>query len=376
MACFALFACSHADEPDPNQQNTQRTLLVYMVANNNLGSNGWDESDIKEMQTAVDAGALNGGRLLVYHADYRSDPELIELIAGEDPVVHRTYTYKDGMSVEAEHMRSIFSDMRAIAPNKEYGLVLWSHGTGWRETANSRATAAPMKPYSFGVDASSEMKVTSLASALEGQNFAFIYFDCCHMATIEVVYELRHVTPYIVASATELPIQGMRYDDNIPVFFTRDFNKESLITAANNTFSYYDSQTGSLRACTMAVIETGKLDALAQATRNIMETAPVLPDDYEKIWLSRPRSTGVTLYDFGDYIHALPVSPDLIKAWENAYANVVLYHDATPTYISLDLSTFNGLATFIVESADDSYTDGYRNQSWWKDVVSHNPQFN
>ncbi len=347
-----------------------------MVANNNLGSSGWDDSDINEMQTAVDAGALNGGRLLVYHADYKADPELLELVAGQDPIVHRTYSYSDGISIDVDHMRGVFADMRTIAPNKEYGLILWSHGTGWRETASSRASSAPMRPYSFGVDGSAEMKVTSLASALEGQNFAFIYFDCCHMATIEVVYELRHVTPYIAASATELPIQGMRYDYNIPVFFTRDFDVSSLIAAATNTFNFYDSQTGSMRACTMTVIETGKLDALARATRDIMAETPVLPADYEKIWLSRPRSTGVTLYDFGDYIHALPVSTALMKAWENAYADVVLYHNATPTYVSIDLSGFTGLASFIVESADDANTDGYRNQSWWKDVVSHNPQFN
>ena len=47
--------------------SVSRTVLVYMIANNNLGSSYHsDERDIQEMLKGVEGGKLNNGRLLVY----------------------------------------------------------------------------------------------------------------------------------------------------------------------------------------------------------------------------------------------------------------------------------------------------------------------
>lgn len=61
---FALIMAScGSDEPDV-PAGVSRTVLVYIAGNNSLGS-GWDERDIAEMERAVAAGALNGGRLCI-----------------------------------------------------------------------------------------------------------------------------------------------------------------------------------------------------------------------------------------------------------------------------------------------------------------------
>ncbi len=82
VAATFLAGCDK-EEPDPIPPiptTASRTVLVYMAADNNLGSGGYDTDDIAEMRAGVDAGGLGqNGRLLVYHSPYRRDPALVEI---------------------------------------------------------------------------------------------------------------------------------------------------------------------------------------------------------------------------------------------------------------------------------------------------------
>ena len=45
-------ACSHSDEPAPAKEPS-RTVIVYMVANNNLGTRGYDRMDIEGLSPLI-----------------------------------------------------------------------------------------------------------------------------------------------------------------------------------------------------------------------------------------------------------------------------------------------------------------------------------
>ncbi len=60
MAVGCLAGCGDSEDPQPAEKTVHRTVLVYMVADNSLGSWGCDRSDIEEMVKAADAGGLNG----------------------------------------------------------------------------------------------------------------------------------------------------------------------------------------------------------------------------------------------------------------------------------------------------------------------------
>lgn len=370
IGIFFVSGCNKKD-PKPTIDPTPRTVLVYMVARNDLGDRKLDLMDIDEMRTAVENGALNGGRLLVYNSSNRSNPKLIELTQNGETTL-KTYS-SDIPSTDVERIKEVMNDTRRIAPNLGYGLVLWSHGTGWIDDAGSRTA---LRPYSFGAEIDDEnvlhkMKITSLAKALNGFDLEFIYFDNCHMGTIEVMYELRHAASYIVASATELPLEGMPYDLNIPVFFEKSLD---LTKAAKNTYGYYCSSDASTNSCTIAVVDTRRIDDVATATRKIMEQAPVLPDDYAPLRLFRP---GVVpngnIYDMFHFITALSVGSSLLDEWKQAYRSAIIYHAATPTAYGLNLSGFSGLGCNILTTDADADNQGYRDLSWWNDVISHNP---
>lgn len=364
-----------SDEPAPDPEPT-RTVIVYMVANNNLGTNGYDRLDIEEMRS-VASSIPDGSHLVVYHAGRRKSPELKEITAAAD-VTLKTYEggYTDGLSLTPARMKEVFADVERLAPADSYGLVLWSHGTGWVETDESRSgtdiltvTDTRVSTLSFGNDNGFEMNVTSLSEALQGRKFDFLYFDCCLMGSVEVAYQLRDAAPYIVASPTELQVYGMRYDRNIPVFFSKE---PDMVQAAKNTFSYYNDGTdGVARACSMCVIDTKEMKGLADATRAIMATGALPSATYKPVtFYNRYRNA---IADMTDYITSLPgVDESLIAAWREAFGKAVIYSAATPAYGSYDLSRFGGLACAALMSADDVYYKGYDNQAWFDDVVSHN----
>ena len=237
--CFA--SCGNKDdEPAPTPPATaERTLLVYMVANNDLGQRGYDDADITEMRAAARSGGLGKGRLLLMHQSSKGRSVLKEINTKGN--IDTLLIYDDAEpTVSIARMTRVFDDMKRLAPAETYGLVLWSHGSGWLEDGWADPDAG--KKRAFGLDGTRSMNITSLAQALQGRGFDYVYFDCCHMASVEVAYELRNATDYIVGSVTELPNYGMPYDANIPLLLKRE---PDLKGAAANTFNLYDEKTGS-----------------------------------------------------------------------------------------------------------------------------------
>lgn len=275
-----LNACSDDKQPDldpipePAEDPVSRTILVYMAANNSLGSpnNSYrDQADIQEMLTAATSNGFNGGRVIVYHHAYKATRPVLLEITPEGAIELKSYDTETS-SMDAARMSEVISDTRQVAPADDYGLVLWSHGSGWIEDGITSGTTA----YSFGEDREwlsdtnyrkSAMNVTTLADLIGNDRpFAFIYFDCCYMSGIEVAYELRNATDYIIASATELPSDGMRYDLNLPLLFKQ---QPDVVGAAQTTFEQYDMLSDGDRTCTMSVIRCDALDGLAESTHDI-----------------------------------------------------------------------------------------------------------
>jgi hypothetical protein len=375
IATSLLQACS-SDEPTPDPEPS-RTVIVYMAANNNLGSQRYDRLDLDEMRSAA-SQIPDNSHLVVYHAARHKDPALIEITKDGD-VTLKTYDggYSDGLTLTPSRMKEVFSDVESLAKADSYALVLWSHGTGWVETSDSRsasplaeAPAATPMPLSFGDDGGTEMKITSLAQALEGRRFDFIYFDCCLMGSIEVAYELKDAAPVIVASPTELQVYGMPYQMNVPEFFATE---PDMVKAATNTFTYYaNGVNGMSPYCTMSVVETAHLKELADATVAIMRTGALAGPEYTPVrFYGFYRNSFV---DMAHYISSLPdVDPALVSAWKAAYDKAVVYKAATPTYGKYDLTGFGGLSCAMLSAPSDASYMGYDNHAWYRDVVSLNP---
>lgn len=367
----AATACGEKDEPTPPEPGPEppaevgRTVLVYMVAHNNLGQQGWDAADISEMRRAASTGGLHGGRLLVMHQASDGTSVLKEINGSGLIDTLKIYdSYNSSLSIR--RMRDVFDDMQALAPARAYGLVLWSHGTGWLQNGMDDPDD---RRRAFGVDGNTnkQMNVSALAKAVDGRGFDFIYFDCCHMASVEAAYEMRHATPLIVGSVAELPSPGMPYDENVPLLM-----QGKAVEAAANTFRYYDEKLGSDRTCTMTAIATAGLDRLAAAAAALYSTAAPLPEGT----MPQKFERGATcrLFDLLDYAESVATDADALAEFRAALADAVIYQAATPKIFNIiTVRRHCGLSTFVVRTPDDMTDRGYSSLQWAADVAATLP---
>lgn len=352
-----------SDSPEPDAPVDTRTVLVYMVANNNLSPNSYD--DLQEMKQG--ASQISNGSLMVYHHPADNSPRLLEISPDGRERVIKTYS-TDESSVAINRMKQVIADTKAAAPASSYGLVLWSHANGWQNDSGTVDEPAEnaLSPLSFGADGTSfpkKMKLTSLARALEGQRFDFIYFDCCHMATVEVAYELRNLTPWIAGSPTELEVDGMPYYANIPAFFASTPNLKQAIA---NTYNYFTPS--GYNGCCISLIATAGLDNLARVSREALALSP--PPNYSPVRYFRTAVMDSGIYDMYHYFNALTASdPELQARWTEAFSNVVAATHTTPRVYGLDASDFHGLGCNIVTDVNTLTKGDYQETAWARDVV-------
>ena len=368
VAAVLCWSCSDGDEPSTGAatQPTRRTVLVYMSAANSLGRGEFDRSDLAEMRQGVESSLSADCRWIVYHHAYGADPVLVELTPhGNDTII--AYS-PEIYSTDALRLRAVARDVMRLAPADEYGLVMWSHSTGW-EAPYRPAPSWDKGLRSWGDDRGTQMDIPALADALTELRPEFIYFDCCYMASVEVAYELRDVTAHIVASPTEVPADGMPYDLNVAALCAPEADLEG---AAMNTYRYYLRQTSpSARSCTMTVIDTAPLTRLATVTRAIYARYGTEAEGYTRQRLDRDREQ--RFWDFADHIRALCAGDEeLTEEFEEAFAATVRLHLHTPRMWNIwSLERSTGLSGYIYprEDGNPSYR-GYDTLQWWRDVVA------
>ena len=387
ILAVVMTACDSKDEPtppDPNEKDeASRTVLVYMIASNNLGNDylHFDRDDLDEMLEAAREGGLGDGRLLVYHNPYGTDfgnaPQLLEVTPDGLEVLK---SYPDDPSIYStgiERMREVIADMKNTAPAESYGLVLWGHAKGWM--TESGDIVEKTVPRSYGHDRGKWMSLTSLAKALDGERFDFLYIDCCLMGTVEVVYELRNVAPVIAASPTEVEGEGMPYQLNVPMFLSPN---PDMNLAAKNSYEYH-LKGG--RCCQMVVVNTDAIPALASASRAIYAIATGFPEGLSSIQILSQRFDSTSaqyghcrpVYDFESYMQLLATdNPQLLQTWQKAYDACISYKASTPTeFNGIPVETYGGLGSFIIKKPTDTHYRGYNLTQWWADVASAAPAF-
>ena len=289
-------------EPTPENTKSKRTLLIYAVASNNLQSYLVD--DCKEMLRAAPEvdGLGSDVRVVLYSVPSQSAvaATLSELTIDSDgtwsftPV--RTYD-RNVFSTDPERMRSVFDDTRELFPSERYGLILWSHGTGWMPNFTDHQVPAPSDvKKSYGMDkyqgVTDYCDLDELAEAIPDRMFDYVWFDLCYMMGIEVAYQLRGKCDYIAGYPTEDWSMGMNYDTTLPMLASPEAD---LIGAARAFYDYYDKNNFPV---TVTVAKTDGMERLAAAAAAVYASGEKPESTFGLQNYSRLR-TG--LYDFGQF---------------------------------------------------------------------------
>lgn len=360
---------ANAAETEPAQK-VGRSVLVYLLADNNLGgASKYDRNNTADMIEAAKRGDLQGNRLIIYHDDANASCPMLKEVTPRGLRIIKQYS-NDIPSSDPSRLRNVVDDFKAYAPASKYGMIFWSHAMGW-EFAKDPVPQGGASPLWLGDDRGRKMEVTDFASALHPAEFDYIYFDCCLMSSVESLYEMRHVADYFAGSCTELLAEGMPYGKTLPMLMADDAD---IVGAAAATFDYYDAMPGSSRSCTMSVIKSSELDQLAEASRELYELHPQLP---ENAYIQRFSNHTTYLYDFGDYISKLLPTGDAVRLdaarakWNAAIDKCVIYKAATPRVLgSIYIYYHCGLSTFPLRTASDATNAGYYTLQWYADVAS------
>lgn len=349
-----LFGACVQEELSPQKiAPYRRTVLVYMGGDNNLSA----ETDAKI--AALSSEWNHSDCRLIIYQDKGGDPRLLE-VTPKGIVTVQTYSGENAASGEV--FRRTVRDMIARYPAESYGLVVFSHGTGWLPQGMYS------HPRSIISDGNDEMEIADFAESLGECHFDFIIFEACLMAGVEVAWELRDKTDYIIASAAEILSPGFTdiYAELRECLFSPHAN---FISFARTYYEHYNALKGFERSATISVIRTSGMQRLADALRpvltNTKEVAPQQVGYYD-------RSSGLTyLYsDVDDYLRLKAETPEQYAVAKQAIEQVVTYHAATPYFLGTKLTVHSGLSIYIPRG-DYPQLNNYYKETGWYDII-HN----
>ena len=362
------------DEPKPSA--ARRTVLIYAVASNNLAPDL--VSDRNEMiQAAPDVAGLGSDvRVLLYSVPSQTATEATLAELSKDPAGVWTFqplkSYdRNAFSTDPERMREVFADLRREAPADRYGLILWSHGTGWIPNFSDHQVPGLQK--SYGMDkyqgVTDYCDIDELASAIPDRMFDYVWFDLCYMMGIEVAYQLRDKCDYIAGYPTEDWSMGMNYESTLPLLAA---SQPDLAGAAKSFYDYYSDRN---MAVTVTVVRTDGLERLAKAAGNIYSYGTMPANSYGLMNYSRLR-TG--LYDFGQFtkkwlagsgVNDDPEAQRLQAEFDAAVADMTLFAGCSTKNFNGTEGAFvpgeySGFSCYFPGSADSSTETYYFSLDW------------
>lgn len=384
MAIVTMLVCSSCDKEknEPERKKQSRTVLIYAVASNNLSS--YLDKDKEEMIVAAPsvAGLGDNVRVLLYSVASKnaSEASIAELSVNHDG----SYDFKtlksysrETFSTDPKRMSEVFADLRQIAPADKFGLIFWSHGTGWLPDFNTHELPGLQRSFGWDTyrDTTDKCDVIELADAIPDRLFDYIWFDACYMMCVENVYQLRNKCEYIGGYPTEDWSPGMNYDTTLPLLAAVE---PDLQAAGKVFFDYYNASN---LAVTVSVIATDGLEGLAAVSSEIysLGTRPESAFGFQDYGRSPYRG----LYDFGQFTRAylsgnddsakiqLQAADSLNSAFTRALGEVLLYGGCTSKDFygnsnAFDPNIYSGMSCHFPDTFSQAQEDYYRRLDWYQ----------
>lgn len=394
--------CHHGEEP----ATADRTVLMYMSANNDLYYDAL--RDIRNILSSCDRDVLGKGQLLVFFSG-PTDPKITGSNPGgqrlwrikpskdlkkqlADTVLLQAYNFDNPLEPDA--MRQVMDDAVRLAPATHYGLIVWSHSTGWlpknleMTTGDARQRAAKtdqLRTKWFGAEPKksngnefNHMDFSELADVMEPYGWEFLIGDACLCSSVELAYDLRHAVGYLVGSPTEVLTEGFPYKRILPLLYGKRSALEVSQSVAACFIDFFENDyyfNG--RPCpyaTIAVTDLSEMEALASATRPLMAKMNKNSLSVQDVQVYDGRANTM-FFDFDSFVRENLDSPDddpdyrLFKA---QLQKTVPYSGHTEAFYStasgsgrvIRVNDYCGLATYVPRQGVKDELIGQCNQAW------------
>lgn len=369
-------------------QTLDFTLIVYMAAENSLY--GMVQEDLNEIMQGMEQ-LPEGTRVVAYVDDARSS----RLYAGcARQEFQNVKSYDENIcSTSEEGMTRVLTDILQDYPADHYALVLWSHGSGWViQHSTSAATKASGHLRSIGIDngqrgtsnEGSVMDIPVLARVLSNfPHMSYILFDACFMQCVEVAYELRHLTDYVIASPAEIPDPGAPYHRLLPMLCRVPANMSDIV---NTYVDYYENLEAGFPyvGVELSAIRTDALENLAAVTAPYLKSLLAARAEYDASAVQRyyyglSFTKYTEFFDFKNWFYQA-LSADDYAAWCQAYDAAVPVVRLTPQWFSgipsrqtrsvADIDHSGGVSVFVPSGKyeQNGWVNNYHSLQWYDDT--------
>ena len=412
--CLAAFvavfqSCSKVEPKDVVFEEKEKTILLDFASHNNLSTDA-----ATNISKIISGYVPSDGYIVMYCNNFDLQtrqmkdtlPVLVNVYKDKKGAVQIDTIYKFPYqnSCTKNAMKSVINITKTICPAKEYGLVLWSHGTGWlpagyytldpstsSDEGKRMAAFAPagnvfgranaprqsgqtlfpepeggIDPYahmvkSFGSELGVEMSVFDIQEAIGDTHFDFIALDACLMGGIEIAYQLKDCCDYVISSPAEILTDSFPYDKVIERMFNKDY-----AGVAKEFYDYYNAQSGEYRSATISTVKCSELEAVAdEAAKLFANHRSEIPSlDVTKVQRYF-RFNDHWFYDFKDYLDNLCGTSETAALGE-ALNKAVIAKYTTGQMISLiiDPAKFSGLSSYINNPVEATLTTYYQKYAW------------
>lgn len=375
-----MASCTQEDDPNPV---AKRTVLVYLAADNSLGYLGFAQEDLEEMKEGMKSVNPDDLHLLVY-IDTGTSPRLVELKRQNDGTVTENIIreYDDGRnSVGLQETIEVFQTaFTARYQAESYGLIYWSHADGWLPYPTSASTRWVGQDTGNG---DHRMNISEFVTVLENAapHLDFILFDACFMSSMEVAYEIRKHTRYIIACPTQNPGPGAPYELIVPLMTKSDAPASIMQTYYNDYAEIYDENrtvtnenwTGGVA---LTLTETAQVEQLAKVTQELLSThtAKDYPTNlYRQVYNYDKRYGAYGYYDMAEAMQAI-LTEEEYATWKAAFDSTFTYLTTPKTYSNgnpnglYSMEGTCGVTHYLPDTDYSTLQSSYQELMWYTDM--------
>lgn len=260
LPLLLLVSCD-VNEPDPGgsgghdsgnkyipKDPAKMTLVVYAVASNDLYY-FWKKDCDEILEGAQRIGAMGSDvQIVLYSVTPNAEKAQLSIVTKDEGKWSiKTFREYDRsiFSTDPKRISEVLNDVRDKIKSEKYGLILWSHASGWTPFLSQRDEIYSSKKRAFGLDKDNDKNedrcdIIELADAIPEGMFDFLWFDACYMGSVEVAYEMARKVPEMVAYPSEIAGEGLPYHLILPFIAAEE---PDLDGAAQKMADYFNASS-------------------------------------------------------------------------------------------------------------------------------------
>ena len=330
LCIFCTTACKE-DDPKNHKvpQTAEKTIFVFMPYTTNLYSDLLD--NLAGMKRAIENNkGLDNTRLVIFIAKNKNQSTLIDIKYNKGVCKQDTLeTFSSPTYLTTSGRVELLNKVKKYAPANHYAMIIGCHGMGW--LPSTTVFKAKKSRYFGGLENGYKIDINDFAESIRatGMKMQFILFDDCYMSSIEVAYELKDATDYLIASTSEIMDKGMPYHRIYQHLMSAEPNYEAV---CNNFYDYYSKYSSPYG--TIGVTDCRYIDDMADMMKNINATHTFDPSRLYNVQdLDGDTFTPTIFFDFDDYVRNLCADDNTTYEQFHTLLQRLVPYKATTDYI-------------------------------------------